>query len=282
MSHLSCVRHCRSQNKHVREILKMMRTLMPATLAALALSTLPAMAQDMRPPYAPIDGTILDVSVTGTTTRTPDIAVIEAGVVTTAPSAAAAMSQNAERMRTVLAALRKAGVAERDIQTSAISLSPQYRYVQNEAPVITGYQASNQVSIRFRDVAKSGPVLDLLVEQGANNISGPTLSIDKPEAATDEARRDAVAKAKARAALYAESAGLRVERILTISEGSAPMPPMPVMMRAQAMVQDKAQSEVAPGEQQVTATITVRFLLKRREKGAAPVRQPLLLSNGVR
>lgn len=240
----------------------MMRTLMPATLAALAMSALPAMAQDMRPPFALIDGTILDVSVTGATTRTPDIALIEAGVVTTSPTAAAAMSQNAERMRTVLAALRKAGVAERDIQTSAISLSPQYRYVQNQAPVVTGYQASNQVSIRFRDVAKSGPVLDLLVQQGANNISGPTLSIDKPDGAMDEARRDAVAKAKARAALYAESAGLRVDRILTISEGSAPMPPMPVMMRAQAMAQDKAQSEVAPGEQQVIATITVRFLLK--------------------
>lgn len=239
-----------------------MRILLPTTLAALTLSVVPALAQDARPAPMLIDGTILDVSATGVTTRTPDIASIEAGVITTAPTAAAAMSQNAERMKTVLAALRKAGVAERDIQTSAISLSPQYRYVQNEAPVVTGYQASNQVSIRFRDIARSGPVLDLLVAQGANNISGPTLSIDKPDAATDEARRDAVAKARARATLYAEAAGLRVDRILSISEGSAPMPPMPVMMRAQGMVADKAQSEVAPGEQQVSATITVRFLLK--------------------
>ncbi|MET0308771.1 MAG: SIMPL domain-containing protein [Sphingomonas sp.] len=235
--------------------------LLPATLAALTLSVMPALAQDMRPGFAPIDGTILDVAATGTTARTPDIALIEAGVVTNAATAAGAMVQNAERMRTVLAALRKAGVAERDIQTSTISLSPQYRYVQNEAPVVIGYQASNQVSIRFRDVAKSGPVLDLLVQQGANNISGPTLSIDKPEAAMDEARRDAVAKAKARATLYAEAAGLRVDRILSISEGGAPPPmPMPIMMRAQA---DKvAASEVAPGEQQVNATISVRFLLK--------------------
>jgi uncharacterized protein YggE len=241
----------------------MKRILLPATLAALTLSVVPAMAQDMRPGMMPIDGTILDVSATGTTTRTPDIALIEAGVLTNASTAAVAMSQNAERMRTVLAALRKAGVAERDIQTSAISLSPQYRYVQNEAPVVTGYQASNQVSIRFRDVAKSGPVLDLLVSQGANNISGPTLSIDKPDAATDEARRDAVAKAKARATLYAEAAGLRVDRILSISEGGAPPPPMPIMMRAGKMAMaDAAQSEVAPGEQQVTATISVRFLLK--------------------
>ena len=240
----------------------MMRILLPTTLAALSLSVVPALAQDARPPFAPLDGTVLDVSATGMTTRIPDIALIEAGVVTTAPGATAAMSQNAERMKTVLAALRKAGVAERDIQTSAISLSPQYRYVQNEPPVITGYQATNQVSIRFRDVAKSGPVLDLLVSQGANNISGPTLTIDKPDAAMDEARRDAVAKAKARATLYAEAAGLRVDRILTISEGGAPPPPMPVFMAKRSLAADAAQSEVVAGEQQVTATITVRFLLK--------------------
>jgi len=241
----------------------MMRILLPTTLAALSLSVVPALAQDARPAFTPLDGTVLDVSATGMTTRTPDIALIEAGVVTTAPGAAAAMSQNAERMKTVLAALRKAGVAERDIQTSAISLSPQYRYVQNEAPVITGYQATNQVSIRFRDVAKSGPVLDLLVSQGANNISGPTLTIDKPETAMDEARRDAVAKAKARATLYAEAAGLRVDRILTISEGGPSIPPMPVFMAKRSLASaDAAQSEVAAGEQQVSATITVRFLLK--------------------
>ncbi|WP_163362974.1 SIMPL domain-containing protein, partial [Klebsiella aerogenes] len=65
------------------------------------------------------------------------------------------------------------GVAERDIQTATIGLSPQYRYAQNEPPVITGYQASNQVSVRFREVAKSGTILDALVREGANNISGP-------------------------------------------------------------------------------------------------------------
>lgn len=238
----------------------MKRILLPATLAALTLTAMPALAQDGRPAFALPEGTILDVSATGTTARTPDLALIEAGVVTTAPTAAEAMAQNAGRMGTVLAALRKSGIAERDIQTAAIALSPQYRYVQNEAPVVTGYQASNQVSIRFRDIAKSGPVLDLLVRQGANNISGPTLTLDKPEAAMDEARRDAVARAKARAALYAEAAGLRVDRILSISEGDAtPLPPQPIVMRAMAA---KADSEVVPGEQQVNATITVRFLLK--------------------
>jgi uncharacterized protein YggE len=131
------------------------------------------------------------------------------------------MRQNSTRMATVLAALKRAGVAERDIQTSSISLSPQYRYAQNEPPVITGYQASNQVTVRFRDIAKSGAILDALVKEGANNISGPNLTIDKPEAALDEARTAAVATARARAELYAKAAGLRVDRILSISEGPA-------------------------------------------------------------
>lgn len=240
----------------------MTRYLLPATFAALALSTVPAIAQEVRPPAAIAEGTILDVSATGLSTRTPDIATIEAGVVTTAPTAAAAMRENADRMTSMLAALRKTGVAERDIRTASLSLSPQYRYVQNQAPVLTGYQASNQVSIRFRDIAKSGSVLDLLVQQGANNISGPTMSIDQPDAAMDEARRDAVARAKARATLYAEAAGLQVDRILVISEDGGALPPMPVAMRARAMMAQAPVTEVVPGEQQLSANLSVRFLLK--------------------
>jgi uncharacterized protein YggE len=209
-----------------------------------------------------LDGTLLDVSAMGTSTRVPDLAVIQAGVVTQAATAAQAMQQNNAQMTKVLAALRNAGIAERDIQTATINLSPQYRYVQNEAPVITGYQASNQVSIRFRDVARSGTILDTLVREGANDISGPNLTVDKPEGALDEARVDAVKKARARAELYAQAAGLKVERILAISEsGALPPSPMPVMLRANAgMVADKM--EVVAGERELNVTVSVRFLLK--------------------
>ena len=235
-------------------------------LAASALmrtgAALPALAQaqDMRPVL--VDGTILDVSATGTSTRVPDVALIQAGVVTQAATAAEAMQQNGARMASVLAALRKAGIAERDIQTANVSLSPQYRYAQNEAPVITGYQASNQVSVRFRDVARSGAILDALVREGANNIQGPNLMVDKPEAALDEARVDAIKRARARAELYAQAAGLRVERILSISEGGAmPPPPMPmVMMRARA--EAAADTEVVAGERELSVNLSVRFLLK--------------------
>ncbi len=241
----------------------MIRTLPLAAMLALvaapqALAQVQAAAQPI-----PADGAVLDVVAEGASTRVPDLALIQAGVVTTATTAGEAMQQNAARMAAVLGALRKAGVAERDLQTSAVNLAPQYRYQENKPPVITGYQASNQLTVRFRDVARSGTILDALVAQGANNIAGPSLTLADEEGALNEARRDAIAKAKARATLYAQAAGLKVDRILLISEaGSAPMPqPMPMLMRGKAMMAE-ADTAIVPGEQKITASVSVRFLLK--------------------
>jgi len=235
-----------------------------ATAAVLMLSSLamtPAIAQ-VAVPATILDGTILDVSATGKTTRIPDIATIRAGVVTQSATAAQALADNAKRMAGVLAALKSAGVQPRDIATSNVSLQPQYRYENNQPPVITGYQASNTVSIRFRDVAKSGAILDALVAQGANQIDGPSLSLDQPDAALDEARVDAIKRARARAELYAKAAGLSVVRIVSISEGgemAGPQPPVVYMARAKA--QD-ASTSISAGETDVTASVSVRFLLK--------------------
>jgi uncharacterized protein YggE len=239
-----------------------MRSIIALPLLALsALGASPVLAQTA--PMLP-DGTILEVSATGKTTRVPDIATISAGVVTQSQTAAQALSGNAEQMAKVLAALKASGVQPRDIATSSVSLQPQYRYENNQPPVITGYQASNTVSIRFREVTKAGKILDALVAQGANQINGPNLSIDQPDAALDEARADAVKRARARADLYARAAGLSVSRILSISENGEqagePRPPIAYMARAQAL--PKADTEIAPGEADVTVTIAVRFLLK--------------------
>jgi uncharacterized protein YggE len=232
-------------------------------LAGLAVvAALPAVAQDYRA-VMPVDGTLLDVSAEGSSMRTPDIALIQAGVVTQAATAAEAMRLNGVRMNAVLAALRKAGIAERDIQTATISLSPQYLYAENRPPVITGYQASNQVSVRFREIARTGAVLDALVGAGANNVAGPNLMIDKPEAALDEARTAAVKTARARAQLYAEAAGLRVDRILSISEGGAMPPPMPMpAMVARVEMAAAQDTQVVAGESRLGVTLSVRFLLK--------------------
>ena len=232
------------------------------TLAACAAAT-PALAQAATPAIVP-DGTLLDITATGQVSRTPDIATIRAGVVTQAPTAAAALSENAARMTRVIQALKAAGIAERDIMTSSVGLSPQYRYQQNEAPVITGYQASNNVSVKFRDIAKSGAALDALVKAGANQIDGPSMSIDKPGAALDEARAEAVKTARTRAELYAKAAGLRVVRIVSINEngendGGSPRPPVASMRAAKA---DMAETPIVAGETELSVTLGVRFLLQ--------------------
>lgn len=232
------------------------------TLAAVAASLpMAAAAQVAAPAALPPEGTLLDVVAEGEANRVPDIATIRAGVVTQAPTAAAALTANAQQMTRVLAALKAAGVAERDVQTATISLNPQYRYAENQPPVITGYQASNSVSVKFRDIARSGNILDALVREGANQIDGPNLSIDQMEAAQDEARTDAVKRARARADLYARALGMRVDRLVSLSEGldGGGPGPVPVMM---ARLEAKDSTQVVPGEQRVGVTIRVRFLLK--------------------
>jgi uncharacterized protein len=239
---------------------------LPWLAVPLALAAVPAAAQVVVSPAVPLpDGTVLEVSAEGRVERVPDVATVRAGVVTQAPTAAAAVADNAARMTRVLAALKAAGIAARDLSTAAVSLQPQYRYAENQPPVVTGYQATNTVAVRFRDVSRSGRVLDALVGAGANQIDGPSLALDKPDEALDAARADAVARARARAELYARAAGLKVERIATITEagedaGGQPQPP--VAFRVRAAAADAAPTQLLAGETAVTVRLQVRFVLR--------------------
>lgn len=242
--------------------------LMAAMLAAAGAAS-PAMAQAVSsaPVVAP-GNAMLTVSADGRSTRTPDLAVFSAGVTTQAKTASAALTQNAEQMNAVIAALKASGIAERDIQTSNLSVNPVYGQPRADAngnvsgdPVIIGYQATNQVEVKQRKIGNYGKTIDTLVNAGANQVSGPSFQLDNPDVASDEARVEAMKKARARADLYARAAGLSVKRILTISEsgGYAPQP-MVMFARADAMVA-KAPSPVAAGEVQVGANVTVTFEL---------------------
>jgi uncharacterized protein YggE len=231
-------------------------------LALCAAAPAAAAAQAVQAPMPAIAGTRLEVSATGEAARVPDLAIISAGVVTRQTTATAAIQENAARMERVLSALKRAGIEERDLQTSSINLNPEYRYQENRAPQLVGYTASNQVSIRFRDIRNTGKILDALVAEGANQINGPTLTIDKPEAALDEARLKALANGRARADVYARALGRRVARIVSISEsgGSSPVPPpMPMMMEARAQ---SADSKILPGEQKLQVTLSIVFDLQ--------------------
>ena len=207
------------------------------------------------------DGTLLSVSAQAESKRVPDVATISAGVVTQAADANGAMRANAAQMDKVMAQIKAAGVAERDIQTSGVNLNPQYKYVENQNPTIIGYQASNNVNLKMRDIGKLGKVLDSLVASGANQINGPTFEIDQPEPVYDEARRAALDKAQARAQMYAKALGMQVRRIVSISEGGGfhPPVPMPMMMRAQA--KGEADTAISPGETTLSVNLDVVFEL---------------------
>jgi uncharacterized protein YggE len=246
--------------------------LRPLALAtALAFGTLAlgmpmtASSQSATPAaYAiPADGTLLSVSASADATRVPDVATISTGVVSQAADANAAMRANAAQMDKVMAAIRAAGIAERDIQTSGINLNPNYKYVENAPPTIVGYQASNTVNVKVRDLSKLGKVLDTFVEQGANQINGPSFEVDKPDEAYDEARIAAIKKAQARAQTYAKALGLDVRRIVSISEGGASVPrPMP-MLRAMAADAEMKSTSVSPGESTLSVAVEVVFELGR-------------------
>lgn len=229
--------------------------------AAMLAMALPGAALADEIPTVPIAGTRLDVSADGSVTRAPDIATVTAGVVTQASNAASAMADNARKMAATVAALKRAGVADKDIRTSSLSLQPQYRYTDGQPPAITGYQASNQLTVTFRDIARAGPVLDALVAAGVNQIGGPDFALEHPDAALDEARMQAVQKARAKAEVYAKAAGLSIKRIVAIGEsgGYSPAPPRPVVM---AMARAKEATDLQPGEEKIGVTVNVTFELQ--------------------
>ncbi len=237
-----------------------MRTGFVAVMAGLLASAAhPAAARADEIGTMPIAGTRLDVTSEGEVTRAPDLATVNAGVVTQATGASAALADNTRRMAAAVAALRRAGVADRDIRTASLSLQPQYRYGDNEPPVLTGYQASNTLTVRFRDVTRAGPILDALVAQGVNQIGGPDFSVADPSAALDEARTRAIAAARAHAALYARAIGMTVARIVSISEAGGSAPPRPMMVMARA---DKASTSLSPGEEKIGVSLSVTFELR--------------------
>lgn len=229
------------------------------------------------PTFAPLgpNSALLSVNAEGQSRRTPDIAVFSAGVVTQAPTAGEALADNSGRMDRVVAALKREGIADRDIQTSSISLQPRYSdprppqpvrtggpVPEPEAPRIIGYEARNTVQVRVRDLDRMGRVIDRLIAEGANQVNGPSFTLDEPDAALDEARTEAVSKARSRAELYARAAGMRVTRILSISEsgGASPLRENFAMARAAPAA---APTPVAPGELTLGITLSVQFELTR-------------------
>jgi uncharacterized protein len=215
------------------------------------------------PPMSSIQPeTTITLNGRGTVDHAPDIATISVGVQVEAETATIAMTQQSERMNGVFNAVKSAGVAERDMQTSNLSLNPVYDYPPNTRPRLRGYNASNQITIKVRDLKNLGKTLDAVVKAGGNTINGISFGIDKPEQFQNEARVAAIKDAAAKAELYAQAVGYKVKRIVTVSEMDfTPHPPVPVMMRMQ---QNAAESTpIAAGEVELVQTVSVTFELTK-------------------
>ncbi len=233
-----------------------------ACAVVMAMAAPTASAQQPQVSVPAIQGTLLSVSAEGKVQGRPDMATINLGVQTEAPTAQAAVQANAQRMTALLAALRRAGIAERDIQTSNVSVNPQQQYRENQPPITTGYQANNTVTAKIRTIDNVGRVIDASVGAGGNTVNGVYFSYQNPDAQLDAARRNAIAEARRRAGIYAQALNMQVARIVAVQEGGGYSPPVPMpIMRMEAQA-NAAPTPVEPGQIETTANVSVTFELR--------------------
>lgn len=229
-----------------------MRILPILCLAVFLPVAAPALAQEQA---------VATITVTGEghAQAAPDLATVSLGVTTQGKTAGEAMAANSAALSGVVARLKATGIAERDLQTSNLSLNPNWQ--QNDgtqAPVITGYVATNVLTVRVRALETLGTVLDAAITDGANTLNGISFGVDDPEPALDKARVDAVTAARARAQLLVEAAGAKLGRIVSISENGGYVPPGPMpMYRMEADVASAV--PVEGGEVGMTASVTMVF-----------------------
>ncbi|MDR3508853.1 MAG: SIMPL domain-containing protein [Caulobacteraceae bacterium] len=231
-------------------------------LAGLALAAGAAQAAETSAGERLFDATTLSLSAQGQVQAAPDKASITLGVQAHGATAGEAMRDDAAQMNAVLGALRKARIADKDIQTSNLNLGAEYAYEPNKPPRLTGYQASNEVTVTVNDLARLGPTVDAVVGAGANQINGVSFGLKNPKAAEDAARKAAVAALRDKAELYAAATGYRVSRLVNLSEGGgyAPSPVRPLML-AKAMA--GAETPVASGELTVRVDISATYELAK-------------------
>jgi hypothetical protein len=220
-----------------------------ATIAALI--SVPAQA-DVPPPA---------ISVTGeaTISAPPDLAQIEAGVTTDAKNARDAFEANNAAMGKVLAALKSAGIAEKDYQTSQLSLQPQFtNQNRSGSNVLSGYRATNRVTVKLRDISKMAGVIDAVTAAGANDIGSINFMVSNASKLLDDARAEAIVDARRKAEIYAKAAGVSLGGPISIAEhGSA----VPVMYR-RAAAPMAAEAAIAPGEETLRVTVGVSWEIK--------------------
>jgi len=230
-----------------------------STLAPMLLAATVAVAP-AAPSFADPTPTRLVVTAQGRADVRPDIATISVGVRTEGATAAAALAQNNTLLAAVLDRLRASGIAERDLQTSGLALGPLFEYNNTTGTrKPAGYEANNGLTVRVRDLAKLGTILDLVVADGANTFNGLTFGLAEPTPAEDAALASAVREARRKADLIATAAGLSVGRIVDITEAGY-SPPTPRMLARSDVVMEAA-VPIAEGEVSYAASVTITYEL---------------------
>lgn len=230
------------------------RTPLAAAVVAAVLHVTPVLAQTTPPPA-------ISVSGDATVSVPPDQALIDGGVTSEAKTAREASDANNTAMGKVLLALKGAGIEEKDVQTSRLSLQPQSAPNKTGPNAIVSYRASNRVTVRLRDVTKVANVIDTLVSAGANEIGGINFVVSQASKLLDDAREQAVADARRKAEIYAKAAGVTLGAPLNISEQGGGPSPVPFRKMAVGM----ASTPVAQGEETLAVTVSVSWAIKAKE-----------------
>ncbi len=229
---------------------------MMASGAALAMPQV-AMAEEAK--------AYISVAASGKASIAPDMAMISLGVQREAQTAREALSANNQAMANVMQALRNQGIEARDMQTSGFNIQPRYVYPRQSStgeqkpPRIVGYLVNNQISVRIRDLAKLGGILDLTVTLGVNSGGGISFLSSHPEETLTRARKNAVANALAKAKTLSEAAGVKLGKIVFIDENSGTIRPRPIRDMAMMRSSAPAAVPVAAGENSYSVNVNMRW-----------------------
>ena len=199
---------------------------------------------------------LITVTGHGMVAVAPDTAMIRIGVTSQAKTAHEASAANAQQMTKVLGAIEQSGIAKKDIRTSQLSLQPQYD-AKNGTNRLLGFQVTNRITVRIRNIGNLPAILDKAISAGANEMSGIEFLVSGESKLLDEARADAIADARRKAGLYAKAAGAKVGKVVAITEQGSSPPPRPF----QALRSSGGAVPVAPGQQMLRATVTVSYEL---------------------
>jgi uncharacterized protein YggE len=207
----------------------------------------------------------ISVSGEGKTSMSPDVAQLQFGVqVQREQTAKQAMSKLSTQMKAVIDAVKQAGVPDKDIRTESLSLNPAYDWT-DKGQVARGFDASQSLSVKVRDLDRVSEVLSVAANAGANNIGGVNFTIDDPEQARATARKEAITQAQEKAKILAGQLGMNLGKLQGFSEGGGGYPPMPYrsMAGSAMMEKDVAVNAVVPaGEEEIQVQVTLTYELR--------------------